>query len=149
MVSANLLGANLKGAFLVDADLSYANLFSANLQNAFLDEARLENANLNDANLKGATLEDAKLEGASLQRTSLEGANLMGASITRDQVVAALTDADTAFPWSTASSDTRDAPGPFIVSASFPPRRRAEADVKETAEASSEVPGESRHKPKS
>ena len=61
---ANLIGANLEGANLRDADLIGANLEGANLIDADLIGANLEGADLIDADLRGANLEGANLRGA-------------------------------------------------------------------------------------
>jgi hypothetical protein len=74
--SANLEGANLKGAYLFDANLDGANLSEANLKGAYLFDA-----NLFKANLKGANLSEADLNGAYLYRTKLIGASLLGANL--------------------------------------------------------------------
>jgi len=78
---ANLEGANLVGANLAGAFLSWANLEGANLEGAFLEEADLEGANLEEANLVAASLEGANLEGANLEGANLEVANLYGANL--------------------------------------------------------------------
>ena len=63
--------ANLKGAYLKDA-----NLYGANLKDANLKDANLEGANLKDANLEGANLKGAYLKGAYLEGANLKGAYL-------------------------------------------------------------------------
>ena len=79
--SADLKGANLKGAILANADFFGANLKSANLEGASLESAILSFCNLRSANLKGANLEGANLEGITLIRADLEGAILEGANL--------------------------------------------------------------------
>ena len=64
---ANLIGANLGGAYLRDANLKGANLPGANLRGA-----DLRGADLTGANLRGADLSHAKIEGANLTGTILE-----------------------------------------------------------------------------
>ena len=71
---ADLSYANLCGADLRDADLSYADLCDANLRDADLCNADLRSANLCDADLRGANL-----YGADLRSTDLRGANLRDA----------------------------------------------------------------------
>ena len=66
---ADLSYANLRGAKLGGADLSYADLSSANL-----DGADLRGANLYRANLYSANLHDADLSGANLYRANLSNA---------------------------------------------------------------------------
>ena len=80
----SLANANLAGAYLADANLSWANLAGAyladaNLSWADLSWADLADANLKDANLKGAILKGAILEGANLERVILDMAYLVGA----------------------------------------------------------------------
>ena len=79
--------ADLSGAVLLGANLSYTNLAKANLQNADLWHANIRNANLRDADLAGAQLAHANLAGANLTGadltdTYLAGANLTGADLT-------------------------------------------------------------------
>jgi uncharacterized protein YjbI with pentapeptide repeats len=93
-------GANLVGAYLLEAylgwtnlagaDLIRANLVGAHLQRADLEQAHLVEANLEQANLVGANFVDANLEGANFEgaylveanlvRANLKGANLKGAN---------------------------------------------------------------------
>jgi hypothetical protein len=92
---ANLIGADLRGAYLSyldlrgaylsyldlrGADLSYANLIGANLSGADLSGADLRGANLSGADLSGADLSYANLSGANLSYANLSGANLSGAN---------------------------------------------------------------------
>jgi uncharacterized protein YjbI with pentapeptide repeats len=83
---AELEGADLRGAMLEGAALSYAmlegaDLGSAKLKRAHLCEAKLEGADLSFANLEGARLCEAKLEGADLSFANLEGARLCEAKL--------------------------------------------------------------------
>ena len=64
---ADLARANLRQAYLFEANLAGASLAEANLQNAFLLDADLEGANLAEANLEGADLLNAQLKGVNLQ----------------------------------------------------------------------------------
>ncbi len=64
---ADLVRANLRVAYLFEANLEGADLNEANLQDAFLLEANLEGANLAEADLKGADLLSAQLKGVNLQ----------------------------------------------------------------------------------
>jgi hypothetical protein len=68
---ANLIGADLRGAFLHEAFLLRANLSHADLRGATLRSATLVQANLSGADLRRADLREADLKGASLR-----GANL-------------------------------------------------------------------------
>ena len=76
-----LKGANLAGAHLENAVLSYAHLQGANLVRAQLQGARLGGTQLQRANLVGAQLQGARLGGAQLQRANLVGAQLQGAGL--------------------------------------------------------------------
>jgi|GEM_PF-1248175 len=86
LIDANLSGAYLSGANLIDANLSGAYLRGANLRGANLSDANLRGAdlsgaNLSDANLSGAYLIDANLRGAYLSGANLSDANLSGANL--------------------------------------------------------------------
>ncbi|ECR8061825.1 pentapeptide repeat-containing protein [Salmonella enterica] len=86
LCDANLRDANLRGAYLCDANLRDANLRGANLRDANLRGANLRGAYLCDANLRGAylcdaNLRDANLRGANLCDANLRGANLRGANL--------------------------------------------------------------------
>jgi hypothetical protein len=106
----DLRGANLIGANLNVADLSWAVLREANLSGANLSEAdlgwvrisssalsrtNLSEADLSSANLSGVRLFDANLIGADLSGADLSGANLSGANLsgakgwTEEQLAAA------------------------------------------------------------
>lgn len=75
--NASLRHADLKGAYLIDA----------NLHGAFLEKADLEGANLSDAEFHGANLRYADLQGAILDGAKFDGtinlakASLVGASV--------------------------------------------------------------------
>jgi Pentapeptide repeats (8 copies) len=90
-----LIGANLSEAYLGEANLIEANLFGANLTRADFIAANLGMANLTGANLTGANL-----TGANLGMANLTGANLTGANLTTADLTGAilletdLTDAD-------------------------------------------------------
>ena len=73
---AYLMGANLRRANLIGADLSEAYLMGANLRGADLSEADLRRANLTRANLRKADLSGANLSGAKLNRVDLRGTDL-------------------------------------------------------------------------
>ncbi|TRU02617.1 pentapeptide repeat-containing protein [Microcystis aeruginosa] len=72
----DLSGAILRGADLRGAFLSEANLKGADLRRAFLSEANLSGADLSEANLSGADLRGAILSGAILWGANLKGAGL-------------------------------------------------------------------------
>jgi uncharacterized protein YjbI with pentapeptide repeats len=75
---ANLMRANLTGAYL-----SGANLMRANLTGAYLSGANLSGANLSGANLSRANLSGADLSWADLTRANLSGAYLSRANLSR------------------------------------------------------------------
>jgi uncharacterized protein YjbI with pentapeptide repeats len=72
----DLRGADLRGAYLMKADLGVIDLTGADLRKANLTGADLRKANLTGANLAGAVLRKA-----NLRETNLTGANLTGADI--------------------------------------------------------------------
>jgi hypothetical protein len=76
-----LKGADLHGANLGEAQLSYANLSKADSQGARLIKADLSHADLGDAKLSLADLGDAKLSKANLRGAGLSGADLSGADL--------------------------------------------------------------------
>jgi PAS domain S-box-containing protein len=90
----NFAGLNLRGAYLVEADLeqvdfrgvalngsncSYANLRSANLRGADLRGANLQYADLQSADLRGADLRGADLRNANTTGAILDDGNFLGA----------------------------------------------------------------------
>ncbi|EDT2252094.1 pentapeptide repeat-containing protein [Salmonella enterica subsp. enterica] len=86
LCSADLRGADLRGADLCSADLRGADLrgadlCSADLRGADLCSADLRDANLRGANLRGADLCSADLRGADLCSADLRGADLRGADL--------------------------------------------------------------------
>jgi len=83
---ANLKETDLRGAYLIGADLSYANLREADLAGAYLNranlkKAKLKEAELNETHLKGADLSGARLGEANLCGADLEEANLKKADL--------------------------------------------------------------------
>lgn len=83
LVQADLHGVNLLGATLYRADLTLANLEDANLSDCNFTEAKLDHALLNKANCSGAVFDGASMHrvGVSmtyLWRASMEGADLYG-----------------------------------------------------------------------
>ena len=78
---ADLSWANLYGADLSEADLSWANLYGADLSGADLSEANLSEADLSGADLYGADLSEADLSWANLYGADLSGANLSEANL--------------------------------------------------------------------
>lgn len=85
--SANFTQADLRDAVLSGANLTYAQLERADLRGVRLDRADLSHAKLNNANLKGtnflghANFSDAELKGADLSDADLRGADLDGADL--------------------------------------------------------------------
>src|SRR5579871_4649289 len=65
LVKARLWQADLRNAFLSEADLREANLRQADLRNAVMDRARLNRAGLPEANLAGVNLDRADLREAN------------------------------------------------------------------------------------
>jgi uncharacterized protein YjbI with pentapeptide repeats len=80
---ADLSGAQLKQAILLDAHLESANLSGANLEEALLDGAHLEGASLADANLYYTDFVGAYLLNADFSRAHMENANLDNAYLAR------------------------------------------------------------------
>jgi len=78
---ADLMGADLMGAYLRGADLMGADLMGADLRGADLMGADLRGAYLRGADLRGAYLRGADLRGADLMGADLRGADLMGADL--------------------------------------------------------------------
>lgn len=72
----DLAGADLRGFYFVDADLSGANLQGADLSFTDILRANLRDANLQGANLFGADLQSADLRGAWLRNADLRSAKL-------------------------------------------------------------------------
>jgi uncharacterized protein YjbI with pentapeptide repeats len=83
--NANLHEALVVNAYLVEADLSRASLYAADLRFARLDEANLSGtdlrATLNHADLRGADRNGADLRGATLVEANLSGASLSKADL--------------------------------------------------------------------
>ena len=76
LTNAKLRFANLSGADLTDTDLSGADLWVANLSDTDLTDAHLTGADLTDADLT-----DANLTGADLSSAVLSGADLWSADL--------------------------------------------------------------------
>ncbi len=76
---ADLSGAYLSGADVRDADLSGAYLSGADLRGAYLRDADLSGAYLSGADVRDADLSGADLSGADLRGAYLRGADLSGA----------------------------------------------------------------------
>ena len=78
---ANLINANLSDANLINTDLKDANLINANFKGANLSYADLSYANLSDADLINANLSSASLINTDLMDANLSGADLRGADL--------------------------------------------------------------------
>jgi uncharacterized protein YjbI with pentapeptide repeats len=78
---ADLSGAQLQRAVLLDAHIEGGNLTGANLQEAALDGAHLEGACLADADLRWADCVGTNFKGADLSRANLEDALLTNARL--------------------------------------------------------------------
>jgi hypothetical protein len=78
---ADLSGADLRDANLISADLSGAFFFCADLSDADLSGADLRDANLISADLSGAFFFRADLSGANLSGANLSDANLSDANL--------------------------------------------------------------------
>ncbi len=89
LIGANLAGADLTGACFEGATLWGANLANSKLRGANLNSARLIGANLTGADLKSANLQNADISEASLQGANLEAANLREAFLTDANLEAA------------------------------------------------------------
>src|SRR6266567_1796075 len=84
-IQPDFTGADLREAYLRNANLEGADLTGADLREAYLRRADLRGADLKDANLEGANLRRAILRGANLEgtntnlrRTNLSMADLEG-----------------------------------------------------------------------
>ena len=78
---ADLRGADLSGAKLIISDFKGADLGGANLSGADLRDADLSQANLSGADFSGADLARAKLNMSDLRETDLSGADLSRADL--------------------------------------------------------------------
>lgn len=83
-------GANLSGAQLQQAHLVEAHLKNANLRNAQLQRAKLGNADLKEADLTWAQLELVDLTGAQLQGAKLSWVKLEQANLAKAQLEGAI-----------------------------------------------------------
>ena len=87
--TTSFLGADLRDANLVGADLNGIDLRDANLNDAILEGANLQKADLSNANLWGASLEKANLTATILKQADLSWANLAEANLGQAQLVGA------------------------------------------------------------
>ena len=77
-LGADLRNANLVGADLSNTDLREANFDNANLTGANLNNAILKKASLQKANLSGAKLEETNLKNSDMQWSEFQAAELAG-----------------------------------------------------------------------
>jgi len=75
--------APLRKIILKERDLTRANLSGAELQGAYFIQAQLQETNLSNAHLQGANLLLTQLQGANLWYAELQGTNLLGAHLQR------------------------------------------------------------------
>ena len=73
--------ANLNGAELLGADLSYKNLSHATLRRANLQNSCLRCTNLYSADLRGVNLQNSDLRDANMCDAKLYGTELLGADL--------------------------------------------------------------------
>ena len=95
LIEADLNGADLSRADLSGADLSWADLSRTNLSGADLSRADLSRANLSGADLSGADLSRTDLSGADLltlvnQRTILADGDIIGWKKLRNNIICKL-----------------------------------------------------------
>jgi len=84
MVGADLRGAHLERAWLVNTVLAGAHLEHAHLEGALLYGANLEGARLEKTHLEDARLDNVRFYGARLYGTHLEGATVHGVVFDRE-----------------------------------------------------------------
>ncbi len=77
-----LIGAELNGAFLCDANFSYAEMMLASLNEVSMSKTKLHRAYLTGADLIGAYLKQAEFVGADLIGVNLTEADLTEANLT-------------------------------------------------------------------
>ncbi|MER3475684.1 MAG: transcriptional regulator, XRE family protein, partial [Leptolyngbya sp. ERB_1_2] len=81
--------ANLTGAILTDAKLSYADVRRSTMTSANLNGTKLSETNLSYANLRRAHLMNSDLSGESLYGADLTGADLRGAILSDADFISA------------------------------------------------------------
>jgi uncharacterized protein YjbI with pentapeptide repeats len=92
LVGADLRGANMVESILTGVDMTYANLRGTNLAAANLNDTVLSGAILNYANLSGAFLQAAYLGDAQLIHANLSGSWMEGADLGNAKLRGADTD---------------------------------------------------------
>jgi PAS domain S-box-containing protein len=78
----NFAGLNLRGAYLVEADLRYADFSGVALNGSNCSYANFQSANLRGADLRGANFQFADLQQVDLRGADLRGADLRDANTT-------------------------------------------------------------------
>jgi uncharacterized protein YjbI with pentapeptide repeats len=81
LAGANLGKANLKSAYMREANFSGADLIEANLKFAYLGDALMFRVNLREADLNAVNLGGANLDGVSMQGVHMRGAYLNKANL--------------------------------------------------------------------
>ena len=81
LIKAERLGIDLRGAVIVECDMSGASLNKSDLREAVLVRTDLSRVVFLDADLRGALLIGANLTEAALFRANLRGAHLSGANL--------------------------------------------------------------------
>lgn len=76
---ADLRGANMRGANMMDANMRGADMMDANMRDADLRGANLMDANMMDADLRGANMMDANMIGADTRGANIHRADMSGA----------------------------------------------------------------------
>src|ERR1700758_3126947 len=90
-----LVGVDVSGAFLQNAQLERARLLRSNFSAADLRDANFNFADFSDADLRTGNFRESHLRGANFQRADLQDADLTGADLTgADLSGAPLTNAD-------------------------------------------------------
>jgi hypothetical protein len=79
--NANLIGAQLQKATLIEVNFHEANLFGANLHEAVLTGSNFCRTDLYKTDLSGAKLTRANLQGTQLAMTDFRGARLIGCTV--------------------------------------------------------------------
>jgi PAS domain S-box-containing protein len=78
----NFAGLNLRGAYLVEADLRHANFSGVALNGSNCSYANFQSANLRGADLRGVNFQFADLQQVDLRGADLRGADLRDANTT-------------------------------------------------------------------
>jgi|SRR5450755_806295 TIR domain/Pentapeptide repeats (8 copies) len=86
LLRPDLSGANLRGAWLSNANLREVNLIDADLRSADLSKTVLSGANLSEVNLTRADLTEADLSNAILTNTNLSNATLRNVDFSKVQI---------------------------------------------------------------